>query len=156
MRHPFIPRHNKHHVAGGAEGIYKTGIAAEEFAAGERVSKSALRYDNRPLAMDSPPRPMVWVANSCSSGDRDLKQPTAVLPPSIVIKRSRSGGGRSGPLRWRGTGERAMNAMSVVIVAELLQLPRQVHRVPEEYPIEILTPDRPNHAFDKRMRNRGC
>src|SRR5438876_404479 len=97
----------------------------------------------------------LWVANSCSSGDRDLKQPAVVLPPSVVIKRRRSRGGRSGELRWRGTGERPMNAMSVVIVAELLQLPRQVHRVPEEYPIEVLTPDRSDQPFDERMRDRS-
>ena len=66
----------------------------------------------------------VWVANSQSGGDRDLKLPTTVLAPSVVIKRSICGGGRSGVLRWRGAGECAMNAMRVVIVSELSQLPR--------------------------------
>ena len=51
-------------------------------------------------------------------------------PPSVVIKRSRSGG-RSGALRGCGAGERAMNAVSVVIVLELPQLPGQVHSIPE-------------------------
>ena len=42
-----------------------------------------------------------------------------VLLPSVVIKRSSSGGGCSGALRRRGAGERTMNAMGVVIVSEL-------------------------------------
>ena len=57
-------------------------------------------------------------------------------------------------MRWRGTGERPMNAMSVVIVAELLQLPRQVHRVPEEYVIEIFASNGADKPFNERMRNR--
>jgi len=41
-----------------------------------------------------------------------------MLPPSVVIKRSRSGGGRARAVRRRGAGERAMNAMGVVILSE--------------------------------------
>ena len=49
-----------------------------------------------------------------------MEQTAAVLPPSVVIKRSRSRGGCAGTLRWRGAGERAMNAIGVVIISELL------------------------------------
>jgi hypothetical protein len=35
-----------------------------------------------------------------------------------------------------------MNAVSVVAIElELLELPGQVHRIPEECPIQVLTPD---------------
>jgi hypothetical protein len=43
----------------------------------------------------------VLVANSHSSADGALKQPTAVLPPSVVIKRS-TGGGDDTPARCAG------------------------------------------------------
>ena len=97
----------------------------------------------------------LWVANSQSSGNRCLEQTAAMLPPSVVIKRSRSRGGCAGALRRRGAGERAMNAMRVVIVPELSQLPRQVDRVPEEHAIEVLAPDRADQPFDERMRDRS-
>jgi len=64
-----------------------------------------------------------------------------VLPPSVVINGSGSAGGRSRALRWRGAGKRAMNALSVVIVLELFQLPCEVDRVPEKYVIEIFAAD---------------
>ena len=82
-----------------------------------------------------------------------------MLPPSVVIKPSKSGGGRAGALRWRGAGERAMNAISVVIVFEFSQFALQVHRVPEKHPIQVLTPDRADQPFnegvgDRSVRNR--
>ena len=58
-------------------------------------------------------------------------------------------------MRWCGAVERAMHAMRVVIVREFAQLPRQVHRVPEEHPIEVFTPNRADQPFDERMRNRS-
>ena len=77
-----------------------------------------------------------------------------VVPPRVVIKRSSSGGGRSGALRWRGAGERTMNAMGIVIVSDLSQLSRQIHRIPEEHAIQILAPDRADQALNEGMRNR--
>jgi hypothetical protein len=68
-------------------------------------------------------------------------------PPSAVIKRSKSGGGRFGTLCRCDAGERAMNALSVARVLNLGELLRQVHRIPEEYSIEVLTPDRPNEGW---------
>ena len=56
-------------------------------------------------------------------------------------------------MRGRGAIEGAVDAMRVVIILELAEFSRQIHRVPEEYPIEILTPDRSNQAFDERMIN---
>ena len=47
-----------------------------------------------------------------------------------------------------------MNAMGVVIVSELSQLPRQVHRVPEKHAIQVLAPDRADQALNEGMRNR--
>ncbi|MGH8508134.1 MAG: hypothetical protein ACREVH_05385 [Gammaproteobacteria bacterium] len=44
--------------------------------------------------------------------------------------------------------------MGIVIVAEFVQLLRQVDRVPKEHPIKILAPNRPDQPFDERMRNR--
>jgi len=82
-----------------------------------------------------------------------------MLPPSVVIKRSRSGGGRARALRWCRAGERAMNAMDVVILSELSQLTRQVHRISEKHPIQVLTPDRADQPLnegvgDRSVRNR--
>jgi len=46
-----------------------------------------------------------------------------------------------------------MNAIGVVIVAEVSQSPGQIGSVPEEDTIEILAPNRPDQPFDKGMRN---
>ena len=46
-----------------------------------------------------------------------------------------------------------MDAIRDVVVPEFSELARQVHGVPEEYPIEVLTPDRSNQPFDERMRD---
>ena len=48
-----------------------------------------------------------------------------------------------------------MDAIRVVIVLVFLQLARQVHGVPEKYPIKVLTPDRSDQPFDERMRDRS-
>jgi len=52
-----------------------------------------------------------------------------------------------------------MNAMGVVILSELSQLTYQVHRVPEEHPIQRLTADRADQPLnegvgDRSVRNR--
>jgi hypothetical protein len=52
-------------------------------------------------------------------------------------------------LYWRAAGERAMNAMGVVILSELSQLTRQVYRVPEKYLIEVLAPDCSDQPLDE-------
>ena len=74
-----------------------------------------------------------------------------MLPPSVTVKRGRSRYGCAGALRGRRTIERAVDTMRVVIVPEFAQFSHQVHGVPEEYPIEVLTPDRANQPFDERM-----
>src|SRR4249920_2641954 len=78
-----------------------------------------------------------------------------MLPPSVAIKRSRSGGGRARAVCRRGAGERAMNAMRVVILSELSQLARQVHRVPEKHPIQVLTPERADQPLNERVGDRS-
>src|ERR1700687_1637785 len=78
-----------------------------------------------------------------------------MLLQSVAIKCGRSWGGRSGALRGRCAIERAVDAISVAILREFGQLARQVQRVPEEYPIKVLTPDRSNQPFDERMRDRS-
>ena len=62
------------------------------------------------------------------------------------------GAGEGAPARCAGWRRRAMNAVSVVIVLELRQLPGQVHRIAEKCPIEVLTPDRSHEPLDERMR----
>jgi hypothetical protein len=57
-------------------------------------------------------------------------------------------------LRGYIAGERAVNAASVVMVLELRELPGRIHRILEECPIQVLTPDRLNGPLDERMRNR--
>ena len=46
-----------------------------------------------------------------------------------------------------------MNAMGVVVIADVPQFPREIDRVPEERAVEILTPNRPDQPFDVRMRD---
>ena len=48
-----------------------------------------------------------------------------------------------------------MNAINVVVMPELVQLPLKINRVPEERVIEILAPNRPDQPFNERVRNRG-
>jgi hypothetical protein len=48
-----------------------------------------------------------------------------------------------------------MNAISVVVISELVQLPLKINRVPEERAIQILSPDRVDQPFDERMGNWG-
>ena len=64
-----------------------------------------------------------------------------MLPPSVAIECSSSGGGRSGESCGRRAVERAVHAAGVVTIPEFAELPRQVHGVPEEYAIKVLTPD---------------
>ncbi len=47
-----------------------------------------------------------------------------------------------------------MDAISVVVIPELIQLPLKINRVPEERAIQILSPDRADQPFDERMGNR--
>src|SRR6202022_3951405 len=58
-------------------------------------------------------------------------------------------------MRRRRATERAVDAIRVVIVLVFLQLARQVHGVPEKYPIKVLAPDRSDQPFDERMRDRS-
>ena len=44
--------------------------------------------------------------------------------------------------------------MLVVIIFEFAELTRQVDRIPEEHSIEIFAANRPDQAFDERVRNR--
>jgi hypothetical protein len=48
-----------------------------------------------------------------------------------------------------------MNAVGVVIVYELSQFPRQVHRGPEKRPIQVLTSNGADQALNEVMRNWG-
>src|SRR6266498_1690494 len=78
-----------------------------------------------------------------------------MLSPGVVIKRGRNEGVYAGTLRWRRAGECAMNPIGVEIVSELSQLPREVHRVPEEQAVQVLAPDGADQALNEGMRNRG-
>lgn len=48
-----------------------------------------------------------------------------------------------------------MDTIRIVILLEFAKLARQVDGVPEEYPIEVLTPDSSDQPFDERMRDRS-
>jgi hypothetical protein len=87
------------------------------------------------------------------SGDWGLKQTAAMLRPSVTIKRGGRRWGCAGAICGRRATERAVNAVGVVIVLVFVQLPCQVHGIPEEYAVKILTPDRSDEPFDKRMRD---
>src|ERR1700687_1186521 len=78
-----------------------------------------------------------------------------MLLPTVVIQCSGSGAECAGALRRCGSGERAMNALAVVVIPECLQLSRQVDRVPEKQAVQVLAPDRPDQALDEGMRDRG-
>ena len=47
-----------------------------------------------------------------------------------------------------------MNAMTVVVIPESLQLSRQVDRVPEEDAVQVLVPDRADQTLNERVRHR--
>ena len=76
-----------------------------------------------------------------------------MLLPSVVSMCGRDRGGCAGALRWRETREPTMNAMAIVVIAESLQLSREVDRVPEEDAVQVLAPDRPDQALDEGMRD---
>ena len=63
-------------------------------------------------------------------------------------------GGCAGALRWRETRESPMNAMAIVVIAESLQLSRQVDCIPEEDAVQVLAPDRTDQTPNERVRNR--
>ena len=94
------------------------------------------------------------LANSHSSGDRRLEQPSAMLPPSVAIKRGTGRTRYTSLFLRRAPGERLMNATAVVIEAECLQLSLQIERVPEERAIEKLAAKGADQTFRKRMRKR--
>ena len=48
-----------------------------------------------------------------------------------------------------------MHALRIVIAAERFELARQVERIPEQHPIENLTPNGTDQPLDERMRGRG-
>ena len=58
-------------------------------------------------------------------------------------------------MRGRYATERAVYAMGIVIVLVFAQLARQVDGIPEEHTVKILSPDRPDQPFNKRMRDRS-
>jgi hypothetical protein len=47
-----------------------------------------------------------------------------------------------------------MATAPIVIELEHFEFPRQIHGIPEENTIEVLTPNCPDQPFDERMRNR--
>src|SRR5437867_3620136 len=78
-----------------------------------------------------------------------------MLPPGVTIKLGRSRRRCAGTLRGCRAIERTVDPMRVVIISELAQFSCQIHGVPEEYPIEVFTPDRSNKPFDEGMRDRS-
>ena len=58
-------------------------------------------------------------------------------------------------MRGRRAVERAVYAIRVVIIAEFVQLLRQIYGVPEKGAIKVLTPDSSDQPFDEGMRDRS-
>lgn len=77
-----------------------------------------------------------------------------MLLPNVAIQRSGGGAERAGTLRWSETRDRAMHAMAVIVIAQGLQLSRQIGCVPEEDEVQVLAPDRADQTLNKRMRSR--
>ncbi len=44
--------------------------------------------------------------------------------------------------------------MLVIVIPEFGELARKIDGIPEQYPIEVLAPDRADQTLDERMRNR--
>jgi len=81
----------------------------------------------------------VSLANSYSSGNRELKQSATMLLPGVIVQ-------------WRGLGdsvtaefsgcvavERCMRTRTLVVIFESYQLPLQIAGIPEEDVIKKLT-----------------
>src|SRR4026209_3001082 len=78
-----------------------------------------------------------------------------MLLPNVAVKCGRSGGRSPGALRRRCAIEGTVDSIRVVVVREFAEFSRQVCGVPEEYPIEVITPDRSDQPFDEGMRDRS-
>ena len=48
-----------------------------------------------------------------------------------------------------------MTTVTVVIILEFAQLPRQIDCIPEEHAIKTLAPNRADQSFNELMRNLG-
>ena len=94
------------------------------------------------------------MANSYSGGDWRLEKASAMLLPSVGIKRSTGRTRLTRLLLWGVPTERLVNATAVVIGTESLQLSLQIERIPEEHAIEIFAAKGADQTFHKRMRNR--
>ena len=57
-------------------------------------------------------------------------------------------------LRWNAV-DSAVGTVAVVIDPESRELSFEVKLVPEQYLVKQLFPNRPDHAFNEGMRNRG-
>jgi hypothetical protein len=47
-----------------------------------------------------------------------------------------------------------MDAVSIVVSLEVIELSLQIGDIPEQNPVEILAPDGPDQPFDEGMGNR--
>jgi hypothetical protein len=77
------------------------------------------------------------VANSYSDGDWRLEKASAMLLPSVGIKRSTGRTRLTRLLLWGVPAERLVNATAIVIGTERLQLSLQIERIPEEHAIAV-------------------
>ena len=94
------------------------------------------------------------VANSRSGGDGQLVQASAVTLPAVRIQIR-----DIGPyLRISFTGSvTVQRIMATPVVVELFKAEKLVLQVassPKKHEVEVLSPDRPDQSFHKRMRNR--
>ena len=71
---------------------------------------------------------LTWlVANSQSPRQRSLKQPAAMMSPSVMFERSRRARRKTGAVIGHGAAKRAMHTMRIVIISECRQLSCQIY-----------------------------
>ena len=69
---------------------------------------------------------------------------------------SRRGGGRACTLRRAYYVKKAMNAMGVVAISEVVQLAREIDRIPEEYTIKNTRAESSRSVFQQMGAKLGC
>jgi hypothetical protein len=80
----------------------------------------------------------------------------AVSLPSVISKVQRLSGRASGFFVGRGPVQRLMHPDLIVVTLELFEFLFQIHFVPEEGSIQILSPDRSDKPLHKWVFMANC
>jgi hypothetical protein len=92
------------------------------------------------------------LASYRSSGDRRVKQATAIGVPEESMQIGYSGCAYTAPLRGRLTTESRVDAPLIVVGSKSAQLVLQVNVAPEEDLIKVLPPHGSDEPFNERVR----